>query len=288
MNVLKTTAMMAVLTGILVLIGKLIGGTAGMVVAFGFAGIVNFISYWFSDKIVLAMYRAKEAGPGDAPRLHSAVRSLAGKAGLPMPRVYVIPTVSPNAFATGRNPSHAAIAATSGTLQILDDEELEAVLGHELSHVLDRDILVSTIAATLAGAITMLASIARWTALFGGYGGSSRDREGGVIGLLAMTVLAPIAALLIQLAISRAREYMADAGSASITGNPLALASALQKLEAAAERRPLPASPSTAHLFIVNPLRSGFMAQLFSTHPPTQKRVARLKEMTNERLSENR
>jgi heat shock protein HtpX len=274
MNVLKTTVMMAVLTGILVLIGKLIGGTTGMIVAFVFAGAMNFISYWFSDKIVLALYRAKEAGPGDAPRLHAALRNLADKTGLPMPRVYVIPTGSPN--------------ATSGMLQILDDEELEAVLGHELSHVLDRDILVSTIAATLAGAITVLASIARWTALFGGYGGPSRDREGGVVGLLAMTILAPIAALLIQLAISRTREYMADAGSARITGNPLALASALQKLETAAARWPLPASPSTAHLFIVNPLRSGFMVRLFSTHPPTQKRVARLREMTNERLSEER
>jgi heat shock protein HtpX len=259
-----------------------------MIVALGFAGVMNFTSYWFSDKIVLAMYRAREAGPGEAPRLHAAVSRLAAKAGLPKPRVYVIPTASPNAFATGRNPSHAAVAATSGILQILDDEELDAVLGHELSHVLDRDILVSTIAATLAGAITMIASIARWTALFGGYGGSSRDREGGVIGLLAMTILAPIAALLIQLAISRTREYMADAGSARITGNPLALASALQKLEAAAERRPLPATPSTAHLFIVNPLRSGFMVQLFSTHPPTKKRVARLREMTKERPSEDR
>jgi heat shock protein HtpX len=287
-NALKTTLMMAVLTGILVLIGKLIGGTTGMIVALGFAGIMNFISYWFSDKIVLAMYRAKETGPEDTPRLYAAVKILVKKTGLPMPKVYVIPAGSPNAFATGRNPSHATIAATRGILEILNDEELEAVLGHELSHVLHRDILVSTIAATLAGAITMLASIARWTALFGGYGSSSRNREGGVVGLLAMALLAPIAALLIQLAISRTREYMADKGSAMITENPLALASALQKLEIASKKRPLPASLSTAHLFIVNPLQRGFMVQIFSTHPPIQKRVERLKEMTNEGFSKGR
>jgi heat shock protein HtpX len=279
MNVVKTTFLMIALTAILVLIGRLIGGTTGMIVALIFAGILNFVSYWFSDRIVLTMYRAQKAGPGEAPKLYEAVKRLASKTGIPVPRVYVIPTDSPNAFATGRNPSHAAVAATRGILQILDDDELEAVLGHELTHVLDRDILVSTIAATLAGAITMLAMIARWTALFGGFGGDGESRGGGAIGLIAMAILAPIAALLIQLAISRTREYMADSGGARITGHPLALASALEKLETAAKRRPLPATPSTAHLFIVNPLRSGFMVGLFSTHPPTEKRVSRLREM---------
>jgi heat shock protein HtpX len=279
MNVVKTTLLMIVMTAILVLIGRLIGGTTGMIVALIFAGILNFVSYWFSDRIVLSMYRARKVGPGEAPKLYGVVKRLATKTGIPVPQVYVIPTDSPNAFATGRNPSHAAVAATQGILRILDDDELEAVLGHELTHVLDRDILVSTIAATLAGAITMLAMIARWTALFGGFGGDGENRGGGAIGLLAMAILAPIAALLIQLAISRTREYMADSGGARITGHPLALASALEKLETAAKNRPLPASPSTAHIFIVNPLRSGFMTGLFSTHPPTEKRVARLREM---------
>jgi heat shock protein HtpX len=279
MNTAKTTLLMVSLTVILLIIGKLIGGTTGMIIALSIAGIMNFVSYWFSDNIVLAMYRAREVGSGDAPKLYRVVKNLSSKIGLPVPKLYVIPTDSPNAFATGRNPSHAAVAATRGMLELLDEDELEAVLGHELTHVLDRDILVSTIAATMAGAITLLATVARWTALFGGFGGSSRERGGGAIGLLAMAVLAPIAALLIQLAVSRTREYMADAGSAKVTKNPLALARALEKLEAASTRRPLLASPSTAHLFIVNPLKSGLMVGLFRTHPPTEKRVARLEEM---------
>jgi heat shock protein HtpX len=279
MNGVKTTLLMTAMTALLVLIGRLIGGTTGMIVALIFAGIMNFFSYWFSDRIVLAMYRAQEADPRKAPKLYGAVEKLSSRLGLPMPRIYVIPTDSPNAFATGRNPSHAAVAATRGILQILDDDELEAVLGHELSHVTDRDILVSTLAATMAGAVTLLAIAARWTALFGGFGGGNNERGGGVVGLLAMAILAPIAALLIRLAISRTREYMADSGGARLTKNPLALARALEKLDAAARRRPLPASPSTAHLFIVNPLRSGFMVKLFSTHPPTEKRVERLREM---------
>ncbi len=278
MNAVKTTVMMAIMTAILVLIGKLIGGTTGMIVALVLAGALNFVSYWFSDRIVLAMYRAREVGPNDAPKLYDTVNRLAAKTGIPMPKVYIIPTESANAFATGRNPSHAAVAATKGILRILDQDELEAVLAHEITHVMDRDILVSTIAATLAGAITLLAVLARWTALLGGYGGS-RGREGGVFGLIALTILAPIAALLIRLAISRTREYMADSGGAKITGKPLALASALKKLEQVAARYPLPARRSTAHLFIVNPLRTGFMVRLFSTHPPTEKRVAKLRDM---------
>ncbi len=279
MNALKTTVLMAAMTGILIIIGKLIGGATGMIVAFIFAGILNFFSYWFSDKIVLSMYRAKEASEKEAPKLYKTVERLTSKLGLPVPRIFIIPSDTPNAFATGRNPSHAVVAATRGLLRMLDDDELEAVLGHELTHVRDRDILVSTIAAAMAGAVTMLAFMARWTALFGGLGGTSNERGGGVIGLLAMAILAPFAALLIRLAISRTREYMADAGSAELTKNPLALARALENLEAAAARRPLPASPSTAHLFIVNPLRSGFMIKLFSTHPPIEKRVARLQEI---------
>jgi heat shock protein HtpX len=280
MNAVKTTIMMAIMTAILVLIGWLIGGTTGMIVALILSAGLNFSSYWFSDRIVLSLYHAQLVGPDDAPKLHNAVRRLVTKTGLPMPKVYIIPTESANAFATGRNPSHAAVAATRGILRILDDEELEAVLAHELTHVKDRDILVGTIAATLAGAITMLAVLARWTALFGGFGGS-RNRDGGVLGLLALTIVAPIAALIIRLAISRTREYMADAGGSRITGNPRALASALQKLELVAARHPLPANRSTAHLFIVNPLRSGFMVRLFSTHPPTEKRVAKLMEMAS-------
>ena len=279
MNTLKTTVLMTIMTVILVIIGKLIGGATGMIIALVFAMALNFFSYWFSDKIVLAMHGAKEISQKEAPKLHRAVTRLSAKLGIPVPRIFVIPTDTPNAFATGRNPSHAVVAATRGLLRILDDDELEAVLGHELTHILDRDILVSTIAATMAGAITMLAFIARWAALFGGFGGRSSGRNGGVIGLLAMTIVAPIAALLIRLAINRTREYMADAGSAKLTKNPLVLARALEKLETAAERRPLPASPSTAHLFIVNPLRGGFMARLFSTHPPIEKRVEKLKEI---------
>jgi heat shock protein HtpX len=280
MNALKTTIMVVILTAILVLFGWLIGGATGMIVALILAGVLNFTSYWFSDRIVLGLYHARLVEQNNEPKLHNAVRRLAARTGIPMPKVYIIPSDSANAFATGRNPSHAAVAATRGILRILDDEELEAVLAHELTHVKERDILVSTIAATLAGAVTVLAVLVRWTALFGGYGGS-RGREGGILGLLALAILAPIAALIIRLAISRTREYMADAGSSQITGNPRALASALQKLELVAARHPLPASRTTAHLFIVNPLRSGFMVRLFSTHPPIEKRVEKLMEMAS-------
>jgi len=279
MNALKTTVLMALLTVILIFLGNAIGGRGGMVVALLFAGMMNFIGYWYSDKIVLAMYRAREVGPGEAPVLYNVVRRLAAKAGLPMPKVYIIPSPTPNAFATGRDPSHAAVAATEGILGILSEDELEGVLGHELTHVKNRDILIGSVAATIAGAITMIANWIRWAAIFGGFGGRDRDRDGGTIGLLAMSILAPIAALLIQLAISRSREYSADRGGAEISGKPLALASALEKLDMWARRRPMQVSPSTAHMFIVNPLRGGALAGLFSTHPPTEDRVARLREM---------
>ena len=278
MNALKTTILMALLTVILIFIGNAIGGRDGMILALVFAGMMNFVGYWYSDKIVLAMYRAKEIGPGEAPMLYNVVRRLASKAGLPMPKVYIIPRPTPNAFATGRNPSHAAVAATEGILQILNEDELEGVLAHELTHVKNRDILIGSVAATIAGAITLIANWIRWAAIFGGFGGRGRDRNGGAIGLLAMSILAPIAALMIQLAISRSREYSADRGGAEISGKPLALASALEKLDMWSRRSPMQVSPSTAHMFIVNPLRGGF-AGLFRTHPSTEERVAKLREM---------
>ncbi len=278
MNALKTTILMALLTVILIFIGNAIGGRDGMILALVFAGMMNFVGYWYSDKIVLAMYRAKEVGPGEAPMLYNVVRRLASKAGLPMPKVYIIPRPTPNAFATGRNPSHAAVAATEGILQILNEDELEGVLAHELTHVKNRDILIGSVAATIAGAITLIANWIRWAAIFGGLGGRGRDRNGGAIGLLTMSIVAPIAALVIQLAISRSREYAADRGGAEISGKPLALASALEKLDMWSRRSPMQVSPSTAHMFIVNPLRGGF-AGLFRTHPSTEDRVAKLKEL---------
>jgi len=284
MNILKTTVLMAALTGILVLLGNLLGGTSGALFALIMAGLLNFIGFWFSDKIVLMMYRAKEVGPGEAPRLYRIVERLSGRAELPMPKVYIIPSDSLNAFATGRSPSHAAVAATEGIMRALDDDELEGVIGHELAHIKHRDILIGTIVATMAGAITMLATWARWAAMFGGLGGRDRDERdnGGVVGLLVMSFIAPIAALLIQLAISRAREYMADAEGADISGKPLALASALGKLDSYAHRRPLPANPATAHMFIVNPLSGGSFLALFSTHPPVPERIARLRKLAGQ------
>lgn len=250
-----------------------------------FAGIMNFISYYFSDRIVLMMYRAQEVGPGDAPRLYRSVERLAMRAGLPMPKVYIIEDDSPNAFATGRNPEHAAVAATTGILNLLDDRELEGVIGHELAHVRHRDILIGSIAATIAGAITWLASMAQWGAIFGGFGGRDDEERGGnVIGLLLMAILAPIAAVLIQMAISRSREYAADRGGAEISGNPLSLANALGKLHAMADRIPMEAAtPATAHMFIVNPLSGRSFAGLFSTHPPVEERIARLETMVGGR-----
>lgn len=279
-NTLKTTALLGLLTGLLILLGSLLGGSQGMVVAFLLAAAMNLGAYWFSDRIVLSMYGAKEVTEAEAPELHRIVRGLAQRAGLPMPKVYVIPTETPNAFATGRNPEHAAVAATEGILRILTPDELEGVIGHELGHVAHRDILISSIAATIAGAIMLLAQMARWAAIFGGVGGrDDEERGGGLLELIVMAVLAPLAAMLIQMAISRGREYGADAAGARYSRKPGALADALEKLERAATMVPLDANPATSHLFIVNPLRGGSIMTLFSTHPPTQERVARLRAM---------
>jgi len=281
MGTLRTAFLMTLLTVLLVLIGG-IWGQEGLIIAFVFAMVMNFGSYWFSDKIVLSIYRARAVSPDQAPELYNIVRRLVQRADLPMPRVYIIPTEVPNAFATGRNPKHAAVAVTTGLLNTLESHEIEAVLGHELAHVKHRDTLVSTIAATMAGAITMLATMARWAAIFGGIGGDDDD-GGGIFGLLLMTILAPIAALLIQLAISRSREYAADRGGAEISGEPLALADALRKMDSIAQRRPLAANPSTVHMFIVNPLRRDFVSSLFRTHPAIQKRIARLEAIAARR-----
>jgi len=279
MNTLKTTFLMALMTVLLVLLGGALGGRGGMTMALIIAGGMNFVSYWFSDRIVLSMYGAREISEQEDPRFFSVVRRLAQRAGLPMPKVYLIDSDTPNAFATGRNPEHAAVAATSGILRILSEDELAGVMAHELAHVKNRDILISTIAATFAGAITYLAHMAQWAAMFGG--GRRDDNEGGgIFGMILMAVLAPIAAMLVQMAISRSREFGADAGGASISGSPLSLASALRKLEMANQQIPMQANSATAHMFIVNPLTGGGVMSLFSTHPPIEERVARLQEMS--------
>jgi heat shock protein HtpX len=274
-NTFKTAFLLTALTLLLMFIGRAFGGQNGMILAFIFAAVMNFVSYFFSDKIALAMYRAQPVTREELPRAYEIVERLTQKIGLPMPKIYVIPNESPNAFATGRNPSHASVAVTHGILGLLTDEELEGVLAHELGHVGNRDILISSVAATLAGAITMLANMAKWGMIFGGYGRNDRDRGGG-IGALIMLIVAPIAASLIQLAVSRSREYQADATGAHFTGNPYALASALQKLDASSRRIPMQASPSTAHLFIIQPLLGINFSSLFSTHPPIAKRIERL------------
>lgn len=277
MNAVKTTFLLTALTVLLILAGEYLGGTNGALIAFVIAAATNFFSYFYSDKIALAVYGAKPVTREELPRAYEVVERLAGRANIPMPKIYVIPTESPNAFATGRNPQHASVAVTHGILGLLNDEELEGVLAHELGHVRNRDILTSSIAATLAGAITILARMAFWIGMFGGYGGERRDREGGGLGGLVMLFLAPLAAMLIQLWVSRTREYEADASGAHLTGNPYALASALEKISMASRRVPLIASPSSAHLFIVQPLLSGqSFANLFSTHPPIRKRIERL------------
>jgi heat shock protein HtpX len=278
-NVLKTGILLGVLTAILMLAGQAIAGERGMIIAFVFAAIMNLVSYWFSDRIVLAMYGAQPVDEAQAPGLHAMVRRLATRAQIPMPRIYVIPSDTPNAFATGRNPQHAAVAVTEGIMRILDEDELEGVLAHELSHVTNRDVLISTIAATLAGAITYLAHMAQWAAIFGGR--SRDDEEGGSNPLVMMlfAILAPIAAMLVQLAVSRAREFQADASGARLAGRTYGLAKALEKIEVASRVEPLPATPATAHLFIVNPLTGQGFARLFSTHPPTEERIARLRAM---------
>jgi heat shock protein HtpX len=275
-NLFKTAFLMTALTLLLVVAGRVFAGQRGMLFALVIAAVMNFVSYFFSDKLALAAYRAQPVTREQLPRAYQIIERLTQRTGLPMPKIYVIPTDSPNAFATGRNPQHASVAMTQGILQLLNDEELEGVLAHELGHVRNRDILISSIAATLAGAITYLADIARWGMMFGGYGGrDDRDRGGG-IGALLMLFLAPLAAMLIQLAVSRSREYEADATGAHLTGNPYALASALTKLDAYSRRLPMAGTPSTAHLFIVKPVLGMNLGNLFSTHPPIADRIERL------------
>jgi len=282
MNTLKTTFLMALLTVLLVTAGGAMGGEGGMMLAFLFALIMNGVSYWFSDKIVLRMYGAKEISADEAPALHRIIRDLTLRAQMPMPKLYLIPQEAPNAFATGRDEKHAAVAVTEGILRILDEAELRGVLAHELSHIKNRDILVGTIAATMAGAISMLANMAHWGMILGGR--SSDNREGGhpIVALL-MIIIAPLAAMLVQMAISRSREFGADATGAMISGDPLSLANALRKLERGAQRIPMEANPATAHMFIVNPLTGGGLMTLFSTHPPMEERIRRLESMASTR-----
>ena len=277
MNTMRTFILLAALTALLVFIGGALGGRNGMFIAFGIALVMNFGSYWFSDKIVLRMYHAQEASPSS--ELYSMVRTLATRAGLPMPKVYIIPQAQPNAFATGRNPEHAAVAATEGIMRLLSREELAGVIGHELAHVKNRDILIGTIAATIAGAISMLANMAQWSMIFGGGRSDDEEGNGGLIGGLVMIIVAPIAAMLIQMAVSRSREYVADEDGARIAGNPRYLSNALRRLHASAQQLPMDANPATAHMFIVSPLTGRGLTSLFSTHPPMEERIARLENL---------
>lgn len=279
-NQIRTTILLAVMTALILWIGQIFGGRNGMVIALIFAAGMNFFSYWFSDKIVLKMYRASEVTSQQAPELYDIVQTLTRQAGLPMPKLYVIPQEAPNAFATGRNPQNAVVAVTEGLLRIMDRNEVMGVLAHELAHVKNRDILIGSIAATLAGAVMMLASMARWSALFGGMRSDNEEGGGNVIGLIAMSILAPLAAMVIQMAISRSREYLADATGARFAGSPEGLAGALEKLGTYSRRIPMQANPSTAHMFIVNPLSGRSLMNLFSTHPPLEERIARLRGQT--------
>jgi heat shock protein HtpX len=276
-NYLKTALLLGLMTGLILVVGQILGGRSGMIIALAFAAVMNFFSYWFSDKIVLKMYRGREVTEAEAPRFHAIVDRLIQRAGIPKPKLYILPGDSPNAFATGRNPNHAAVAATEGILNLMTDEEMEGVIAHELSHVKNRDILISSVAATIAGAISMLATMARWGAIFGGFGGrDDRNGSGGIIGLLATAIIAPIAAMIVQMAISRSREFGADATGAKLAGQPYGLASALQKLDAYSKRIPMQATQSTAHMFIVAPFTGQAFMRLFSTHPPVEERVRRL------------
>jgi heat shock protein HtpX len=278
-HIFRTALLLAVLTAMLVLIGGAIGGEQGMLVAFVLALAMNFFSYWFSDRIVLRMYRAQPIDEAQAPRLYTVVRRLATRAGIPMPRVYLIPSETPNAFATGRNPQHAAVAVTEGIMHLLDEDELEGVLAHELAHVANRDVLISTLAATLAGAITYLAHMAQWAAIFGGHRSDDEEHGSNPMVMMLLAVLAPLAAMLVQLAVSRSREFHADATGARVAGKTWGLAKALEKLQMAQHAVPMDANPATAHLFIVNPLSGRAMMTLFSTHPPLEERIARLRAM---------
>ncbi len=280
MNTLKTFLLMLGLTFLLMAIGNMLGGNQGMIIALVIAGVTNFASYWFSDKIVLKMYKAQEIKQSDNPELYSMVENLSKADHMPMPRLYLVDTPMPNAFATGRNPKHAAVAVTTGIMGLLDSRELGGVIGHELSHVKDRDVLISTVAATIAGAIFILARIAQFSAMFGRMGGG-RDNQGGAIGMIAVAIIAPIAAMVIRMAISRSREYQADVEGARLTGDPMALAHALQKLTSGVQKNPADVNPVTAPLFIVNPLKGQFLSNLFSTHPPMDERIRRLEEMAH-------
>jgi len=276
-NTFKTAMLLGLLTGLIIIAGGAVGGRGGMMIALVLAAGMNFFSYWFSDRIVLKMTNARPLAEAEAPRVHAITRNLCARVGMPMPRIYLLPKEAPNAFATGRNPEHAAMAVTAGLVQMMDESELEGVIAHELSHIKHRDILISSIAATIGGAVMVLASIARWGAIFGGYGTSRDDDGGGIIPILLTAILAPLAAMLIQAAISRSREFEADAGAAAMTGNPVGLSRALLKLDSASKRIPLRTSHTTAHMFIVKPLGGRGLAGLFSTHPPIEDRVARLR-----------
>lgn len=278
MNTFKTFLLMLVLTLLLIFVGNLLGGQGGMMIAFLFAIVMNFGTYWFSDKIVLKMYKAQPVTREDSPELYRMTEELTARAGIPMPKLYIIPNDQPNAFATGRNPQNAAVAVTQGILRILTKEELMGVIAHELSHVKHRDILIGTVAATIAGAISMLAHMAQWAMIFGG-GSRDNERGGNPIAMIVMIIVAPLAAMIVQMAISRSREYLADEGGAKMTGNPLYLANALRKLHTASQRIPMEANSATAHMFIVSPLRGGGFTKLFSTHPPMEERVAKLEAM---------
>jgi heat shock protein HtpX len=276
-NQLKTTVLLAGMTVLIMLAGNLMGGRQGMIIALVLAAGMNFFSYWFSDKMVLKMYRAREVSAQEAPDLYGMVQTLARQASLPMPKVYIIPEQAPNAFATGRNPDHAVVAVTEGLLSLMGRQEIMGVLAHELAHVKNRDILIGTIAATMAGAIMMLASMARWSAIFGGMSRDDDNGGGGMIGMIVMAIIAPVAAMIIQMAVSRSREYLADATGARIAGTPEGLATALEKLGAYSRQIPMSANPSTAHMFIVNPLSGKSLQNLFSTHPPMEERISRLR-----------
>lgn len=283
LNTLKTTLLLTALTVLFLIVGQAIGGKSGMTIALVMAGVMNLAAYWFSDKIALAMSGAQPVSEAEAPELHAIVKRLADRAGLPKPKVYIIPEETPNAFATGRNPEHAAVAVTAGIMRLLPREELEGVIAHELGHIKNRDILISSIAAMIAGAISYLANMAQWAMMFGGLGRSSDEDDGGgiggMVGALIMMIVAPIAAMLIQMAISRSREFLADETGARICGRPLALAGALQRLEAWNRQLPMDVNPATAQMYIVNPLSGGMIANLFSTHPPIPERVNRLKAL---------
>ncbi len=276
-NQLKTTVLLTIMTVFIMMVGRIIGGTSGMMIALVIAGGMNFFSYWYSDKMVLRMYRAEEATPSEAPELYGIVEALADRADLPMPKVYIIPNDSPNAFATGRNPENGVVAVTHGLMNLMNRDEIAGVIAHELGHIKNRDILIGTIAATMAGAIMMIAGMARWAAIFGV--GSDDEDGGGFIELILMSIIAPVAAMLIQMAISRSREYLADATAAKLTGNPDGLSNALEKLGSFSKQIPMNAEPATAHMFISNPLAGKSLMSLFSTHPPIEERVARLKNL---------